>query len=143
MHNKGCYHKRQYNVMFFCIKGLIIQTKSTWQPLLPSAKGRSFTFQYLLLCKESKFFSLFLFIFLLWQASCGEERSRHIYVVGYEWAWVIIVDITPEVNTLGGETKSPYLCQPKIPHQVEILLVHPKTLKHKSCFDNPPYLPKD
>ena len=49
------------------------------------------------------------FIFLLLQASCGEERSRHIYPVGYGWAWVIIVDITIEVNTLGGETISPYL----------------------------------
>ena len=26
--------------------------------------------------QESKFFSLFPFIFLLWQTSCGEERSR-------------------------------------------------------------------
>ena len=39
-----------------------------------------FTFMYLLM-QESKFFSLLLFIFLLWQASCGEERSRHIYPV--------------------------------------------------------------
>jgi hypothetical protein len=23
---------------------------------------------------------------LFWQASCGEERSRHIYPVEYEWA---------------------------------------------------------
>ena len=43
------------------------------------------------------------------QASCGGGRSRHIYPVGYEWSWVIIVDITLEVNKLGGETISPYL----------------------------------
>ena len=49
------------------------------------------------------------FYFLFSQASCGEERSRHIYLVEYGWAWVIIVDITLEVNTLGGETISPYL----------------------------------
>ena len=34
-----------------------------YKSLLPSAKGLSFTFQYLLLCKESKYSSLFLFIF--------------------------------------------------------------------------------
>ena len=67
----------------------------------------------LLLCiyfhARVKVFSLFLFIFLCWKASCGEEISRHICPVGYEWAWVIIVDVTLEVNTLGGETISPYL----------------------------------
>ena len=26
------------------------------------------------------------FYLLFWQASCGEERSRHIYPVEYEWA---------------------------------------------------------
>ena len=54
-----------------------------YKSLLPSAKGLSFTFMYLLLCKESKLFSLFLFIFLFWQASCGEERSRHICPIEY------------------------------------------------------------
>jgi hypothetical protein len=63
LHNKGCYHKGQYNVTFFCTKGLSIQKISACQPLLPSAKGLSFTFQYLLLCKESKFFSLYSFLF--------------------------------------------------------------------------------
>ena len=47
---------------FFCTKGLSTQTKSACQPLLPSAKGLSFTFMYLLLCKESKF-SLYSFLF--------------------------------------------------------------------------------
>src|SRR6266536_4067329 len=86
LHNKGCYHKGQYNVTFFCTKGLSIQTKSEWQPLLPSAKGLSFNFM-----QESKFFSLFLFIFLFWQASCGEERSRHIYPVGYGWHELLLL----------------------------------------------------
>ena len=49
--------------------------------------------------QESKFFSLFLFIF-----SWGEYISSWIWV-----AWVIIVDINLEVNMLGGETISPYL----------------------------------
>jgi hypothetical protein len=42
---------------------------------------------------------------LYWQASCDEERSRHIYPVEYEWAWIIIVDLTLEVNMLGGKHK--------------------------------------
>ena len=58
LHNKGCYHKGQYNVTFFCTKGLSIQTKSAWQPLLPSAKGLSFTFMYLLSCKNQSFLSI-------------------------------------------------------------------------------------
>ena len=62
LHNKGCYHKGQYNMTFFCIKGFGIQTKSAWQPLLPIAKGLSFTFMYLLLCK-SQSFSLYSFLF--------------------------------------------------------------------------------
>ena len=37
---------------------------SAWQPLLPSAKGLSFTFMYLLLCKVSKF-SFYSFLFSL------------------------------------------------------------------------------
>ena len=63
LHNKGCHHKGQYNQTFSCTKGLSIQTKSAWQPLLPSAKGLSFTFMNLLLCKTQSFFSLLLFIF--------------------------------------------------------------------------------
>src|SRR3954470_24052193 len=65
LHNKGHYHKGQCNVTFFCIKGLSIQKISAWQPLLPSAKGLSFTFMYLLLCKESKFsfYSFYFFSF--------------------------------------------------------------------------------
>ena len=63
LHNKGCYHKGQHNMTFFCTKGLIIQTKSAWQPLLPSTQGLSFTFMYLLSCK-SQSFSLYSFLFL-------------------------------------------------------------------------------
>ena len=56
-----------------------------------------------------KVFSSIPFYFSLLQASCGGERSRHIYPVEYEWSWVNIVDITLEVNKLGGESISPYL----------------------------------
>ena len=62
LRNKGCYHKGQYNVTFFCTKGLSIQTKSARQPPLPSAKGLPFTFMYLLSCK-SQSYSLYSFLF--------------------------------------------------------------------------------
>jgi hypothetical protein len=87
--------------MFFCIKGFGIQTN---KHMTTSAS----------LC-EGPVFYFYVFTFLLsqsiptlpqsWQASCGEERSRHICPVEYEWAWIIIVDLTLEVNMLGGKYK--------------------------------------
>ena len=69
-HNKGCYHKGQYNVTFFCTKRFSIQPKSAWQPLLPSAKGLSFTFMHLLLCKSQSIlpysFLFSLFASIMW-----------------------------------------------------------------------------
>src|SRR5215216_6079720 len=98
MHNKGCHLKRQYHVTFFCTKGLSIQTNKRWQPLIPSAKGLSFTFM-----QDSKFFSLFLFIFILWQASCGEERSRHICPVEYGWHKLLL--LTSPLRCIHWEAK--------------------------------------
>jgi hypothetical protein len=46
------------------------------------------------------------FYFIHWQASCGGERSRHICPVECGWAWVIIVDITLEVNKLESLSSS-------------------------------------
>ena len=67
----------------FLSLNFLFELSHLYKSLLPSAKGLSFTIQYLLLSKESKFFSIFLFIFPFWQASCGEERSRHICPVEY------------------------------------------------------------
>jgi hypothetical protein len=51
------------------------------------------------------------------------------------------------VEWLGLQPKSfeivSYLLLAKNPHQVEILLVHPKTLSLVSCHESPPYLPMD
>ena len=62
LHNKGFYHKGQYNVTLFCIKEFVIQTKGAWQPLLPSAKGLSFTLCFYFML-ESRWSSPFLFSF--------------------------------------------------------------------------------
>ena len=83
LHNKGRYHKGQCNVMFFCIKGLSIKTNKRMATSASLCEGPIFYFYVFTFMKESKNFSLFLFIFLFWQASCGEERSRHICPVEY------------------------------------------------------------
>ena len=84
LHNKGCYHKGQYNVTFFCIKRLCIQNQKAHDNLcFPLRRA-----YLLLLCiyfyARVKVFFPIPFYFLFLQASCGEERSRHIYPVGYE-----------------------------------------------------------
>ena len=66
----------------FALRGWAYKQISAWQPLLPSAKGLSFTFMYLLLCKNQSILR-HSFLFCLLQASCGEERSRHIFPVEY------------------------------------------------------------
>ena len=83
LHNEGCHHKGQYNVTFFCTKRLSIQTNKRMATSSPLCEGPIFYFYVFTFMQESKFFSLFLFIFILWQASCGEERSRHICPVEY------------------------------------------------------------
>jgi hypothetical protein len=66
-----------------------------------------------------------LYLFSSGQASCGREWSRHIYPVEYRWSWVIIVDIIPEINKLGGKTLSPYLpmCLTEMVSSKNMLLV--------------------
>ena len=72
LHNKGCYHKGQYNVTFFCIKRLSVQPKSSLQPLLPSTKGLSIYFYVILLLLSHH---------LLNKAPVGEHYC-HYYALG-------------------------------------------------------------
>ena len=73
--------------------------QSTWQPLLPSAKGLSFTLCLLPYARVKVIFTFPFFIL-----SFGEhlvlERSWYIYIypIGCKLAWTIIVDITLEVK---------------------------------------------
>ena len=89
--------------------------KSTWQPLLPSAKGLSFTLCFYFML-ESRWSSPFPFYFILWQAPCVWKIMIHIsnwmfVSMGY-YCWHHL-----KVNTLGGNTISPYLslCPIKTP----------------------------
>ena len=44
LHNKGCYHKAQYDVTFFCIKRLCIQTKKCIKTSTSLCEGPIFYF---------------------------------------------------------------------------------------------------
>ena len=79
LHNKGRYHKGKCNLTFFCIKGLRIQTNKHMATSVPSAKGLSFTFMYLLLCKESKF-SLYSFLFFSFGKPHVVRKDLGIYI---------------------------------------------------------------
>jgi hypothetical protein len=73
-------------------------------------EGPIFYFSVFTFMQESvMFIPISLYLFSSGQASCGRERSRHIYPVEYRWSWVIIVDIISMITKLGGETLSPYL----------------------------------
>ena len=62
----------------------------------------------LLLCKNQSFLSLFL-LFLSFGKHHVVRKDLGTYVQLNMGTWVIIVDITLEVNTLGCETISPHL----------------------------------
>ena len=91
LHNKGRYHRGQCNVMFFCTKGLSIKTNKRMATSASLCEGPIFYFYVFTFMQESKFFLSFPFIFLLWQASCGEERSRHICPVEYGWLELLLL----------------------------------------------------
>ena len=63
--------------------------------LLPSMKGQCIYF-YVIYFHVIYFSCWVNFLFqpqsISWQASCGGERSKHIYPVKYIWSWFIIVD---------------------------------------------------
>ena len=63
LHNKDCHHKGQYNVTFFCTKGLSIQTNKCMETSDSLCEGRIFYFYVFTFMQESKFFSLFLLFF--------------------------------------------------------------------------------
>ena len=83
LHNKGCHLKGQYNVTFFCTKGLSMQTNKRMATSSSLYEGPIFYFYVFAFMQRVKVFLSIPFIFLLWQASCGEERSRHIYPIEY------------------------------------------------------------
>ena len=61
LHNKGCYHKGQCNVTFFCTKGLSIQTNKRMATTSASlCEGPIFYFYVFTFTQRVKVFPLFL-----------------------------------------------------------------------------------
>ena len=73
LHNKGFYHKGQYNVTFFCTKWLSIQTNKRMATSASLCEGPIFYFYVFTFMQESKFspYSFFLF----WQAKIGGKHQ--------------------------------------------------------------------
>ena len=92
----------------FALRFCASNHKSTWQPLLPSAKGLSFII-ILYLMQESQWSSPFLFHFILWQAQ-HVGKNMIIYISNWVWGsmnyyyWHY-----PWGKRLWGKTISPYL----------------------------------
>ena len=114
LHNKGPYTRGNIKWRSFVLRFCVSNRKSAWQPLLPSMKGLSFTlcsyFMFLLYTWVKVIFTFPLFHFILWQAPRVWKIMIHIsnwmfISMGY-YCWHYL-----KVNTLGGNTISPYLCQ--------------------------------
>ena len=99
LHNKGRYHNGQCNVMFFCMKGLSIQTNKRVETSASLCKG-PIVYYYLLPYARVMVIFTFPFYFLLWQASCGEERSRHICPVEYRQHELLLLTLDKEDNLM-------------------------------------------
>ena len=69
---------------FSCTKGLSMQTNKRMATSASLYEGPILYFYVFTFMQRVKVFLLSFFIFLLWQASCGEERSRHICPVEYK-----------------------------------------------------------
>ena len=63
LHNKVCHLKGQCNATFLCTKRLSIQTNKRMATSASLCEGPIFYFYVFTFMQESKFFSLFLFIF--------------------------------------------------------------------------------
>ena len=83
LHNTGRYHKGQCNMTFFCAKRLSIQTNKRMATSASLCEGPIFYFYVFTFMQRVKSFPSIPSYFLFWQASCGEERSRHICPVEY------------------------------------------------------------
>ena len=63
LHNKGCYHKGQYNVTFFCTKGLSIQTNKRMATSASLCEGPIFYFYVFTFMQRFKVFLSIPFLF--------------------------------------------------------------------------------
>ena len=97
LHNKGPYTRGNIKWRSFALRFCVSNPKSAWQPLLPSAKGLSFTLCLLLYARVKVIFTSPFYI-LSFGKHIVLERSWYIYPIGCKESWTIIVDITLEVK---------------------------------------------
>ena len=106
LHNKCPYTSGNIKWRSFALRFCASNHKSTWQPLLPSAKGLSFIFCLLPYTRVMVIFTFPFFSFYpLASTSCWKDSDIYIYIYIYiyisNWcraSWTIIVDITLEVK---------------------------------------------
>ena len=79
----------------FALRFCVSNPKNAWQPLLPSAKGLSFTLCHLLYARVKVIFTFPFFILSFGKHFVfGWCWYIYIYPIGCKLAWTIIVDIT-------------------------------------------------
>ena len=111
LHNKGCYHKGQYNVTFFCIMGLCIQKQKAHDNLcFPLRRAYLLPFSIYFYARVISIHSHFNLNYSL--------VGKH-HVVGKDLGTygqsnifdhdLLLLTIISMINELGGETLSPYL----------------------------------
>ena len=108
LHNKGPYTRGNIKWRSFTLRFCVSNPKSAWQPLLPSAKGLSFTL-CLYFMQESRWSSPFPFSFYplastSWWGDPDIYISNWMYISMNYYCWH-----HPKVNTFGGNIISPNL----------------------------------
>ena len=108
LHNKGCHLKGQYNVPFFCTKGLNIQTNKRMATSASLYEGPIFYFYVFTFMQRVKVFLLFLFIF-----SFGKHhvvrKDLGTYVQLNIDSMIYYCSHHPRGEYVGRRTISPYL----------------------------------
>ena len=113
LHNKGPYTSGNIKWFSFALRFCASNHKSACQPLLPSAKGLSFTFSFHPYTRVMVIFT-FPFFILSFGKHIVLERSWYIYIYIYisNWMYVSMNYYCwhhPKVNTFGGNIISPNL----------------------------------
>ena len=110
MLSKGPYTSGNIKWRPFILRFCASNHKSAWQPLLPSAKGLSFTLCLLLYARVKVIFT-FTFFILSFGKHLVFVRSWYIYPIRCKLAWTIIVNITLEVKHWEATLWAPiFLC---------------------------------
>ena len=109
LHNKGCYRKGQYNVTFFCTKGLSIQTNKRMAISASLCEGPIFYFLVFTFMQRVKVFSLYSFLFFSFGKHHVVRKDLGTYIQLNMGSMRYYCWHHPKENTFGGKIISPYL----------------------------------